>query len=167
VSPLVGEGLAPPGSVVVCVVVGEGLAPPSAAGLALSFEGLLAGALYLECGRPAAAFRCGRTPSKEVSSRSRYRGFSGNEAEGSAFSFLAPVSGSSLSTSSRPKGKTSRPSLGSPNRAKIFSVAVICEFAVEQSYQGLTFSRRLDTGFAHDIGCGQRLAVQAVVRVIV
>src|SRR6267154_4494564 len=53
------------------------------------------------------------------------------------------------------------------NRAKVFSVAVFCEFAVKHCNQRLTFSRRLDTGFAHDIGCGQRLAVQAVVRVIV
>ena len=44
---------------------------------------------------------------------------------------------------------------------------MLCEFAVKHCNQGLTFSRCLDTGFAHDIGCGQRLAVQAVVRVIV
>jgi hypothetical protein len=48
-----------------------------------------------------------------------------------------------------------------------FSVAMLCEFAVQHCNQGLTFSCWLDTGFAHDIGCGQRLAVQAVVRIIV
>src|SRR6516225_7094304 len=53
-----------------------------------------------------------------------------------------------------------------PCNAKVFSVAVLCEFAVKHCNQGLTFSRWLDTSFAHDIGCGQRLAVQAVVRVI-
>src|SRR5258708_17175573 len=44
---------------------------------------------------------------------------------------------------------------------------MLCDFAVKHCIQGLPFSRWLDTGFAHDIGCGQRLAVQAVVRVIV
>jgi hypothetical protein len=44
---------------------------------------------------------------------------------------------------------------------------MLCDFAIKHCNQGLTFGRWFDTGSAHDIGCGQRLPVQAVVRVIV
>jgi hypothetical protein len=36
----------------------------------------------------------------------------------------------------------------------LFSVAMLFEFTVKHGNQGLTFSRWLDTSFAHDIGCG-------------
>ncbi len=54
-----------------------------------------------------------------------------------------------------------------PAMPDFFSVAMLCNFAVKHCNQGLAFTRRLDIGSAHDIGCGERLAVQAVVRVIV
>src|SRR5271157_313932 len=47
------------------------------------------------------------------------------------------------------------------------SVAMLCDLAVKHFSQGLAFPGWLDIGSAHDIGCGKRLAVQAVVRVII